>query len=131
MALNLDDELAKYKAALEEIDAQLVPLNEERQKLAKVIKALEDAWPGPAAPKRKRARGSTGGGPKPRYTRAGNETREELLAAIKAEPGQSAAAYAKGIGMAAQTGRNHLAALEEAGEIRREGERSGTKYYPA
>lgn len=133
MTLNLDEELGKYRTALDEVRAQLGPLQEEEAKLVKIIGALEGASKPPAAPRKGASRRKTPSAAQKRAKKApsGSDLTQALLEALRAEEGRSARAVGLSIGTSAQTARLHFAKLEEEGKVRREGKGTNTRYYIA
>jgi hypothetical protein len=62
---------------------------------------------------------------------SGPALRASILRAVQKEPGLSGASYATTVKTTGQTALGHLNALEEAGEVRREGQKRSTRWFPA
>lgn len=116
----------QLQEALDEVEASFEPLRQERERLMAALAGLRGTRPRARASSGTRSTASAGGG----AGAGGGDIRASIMQAVIDSPGQSATAYAESVGASAATVNNNIKALIEAGQVRREGERRATRYYP-
>lgn len=117
--VSLGEVRKQLRARLAYLERQIAPLAAEAEEIRRFLGAEAVRSAGGA---RKSSNGSV---------REPADTRAAILSAVRSKPGLSGADYGGNIGVTAATALRYLKELSDAGTVRREGERRGTRWRPA
>jgi Fic family protein len=108
--ISLDEVREQLRERLAQLEAEIAPLTAEAEEIRAMLGQQESQ-------------------PTNTPSQQG-DTRASFLSAVRDAPGKSGSDYAALVGTSKPTAVKHLKALVEAGELRREGEKRGTRWLP-